>query len=159
MKLLPLLTELKISDYNNPKFINDLEAAIGSNGSSFICTYVASAIKMLEGDNVKIYGFSTGNNPKALYFKDEDIDEGHHFAVLNDRYIIDPWIYNNYLDYERGKKFNRSVFDLRNSKDSQLIEYIYGDPKTWVNITNSVEDFKRLFPKSATQLMKYSTNI
>jgi len=158
MKLLPLLTEIKIQDYNNPNFVKDLESAIEGTGSSFICTYVASAIKMLEGNRVKVYGFSNERNPKAIYFKDDDSpDEGHHFAVLDNRYIIDPWMYNNYVDYKTKKTFNRSVFDLNNPKDSNIIEYVYGDPKTWVNITNSIEDFNKLFPKGVVNLMKYSS--
>jgi len=103
--------------YDSPKIIGVLEKAI--EPSSFICTYVASAIKMLEGDKIKIYGFSTSENPEAKHFVEEnggdsDEDEGHHFAVLDDKYIIDPWIYDNYIKYP--KTFGRSVFDLQKKK-------------------------------------------
>lgn len=129
--------------YDNPKFIELLEKTI--EPSSFICTYVASAIKMLEGDNVKIFGFSTSENPDAKYFVEEngdDSDEGHHFAVLNNRYIIDPWIFDN---------FNRCVFDLQNKND-ELIKYLYGNRNNWTDITNRVEPFDVLFPKTYKEL-------
>ena len=153
MKILNLLTEVNIEQYNSPKFVHDIESAIESNGSSFVCSYVASAIKMLGGNRVKVYGFSNERNPTATYFRDEDDpDEGHHFAVLDNRYIIDPWIYNNYQN--PSKTFNKDVFDLqnKNSDNLKLIQSVYGDPKTWINITNSTPKFEQLFPKTVGEL-------
>jgi len=142
--------------YNIPTFVKILEDIIQEDGSSYICSYVASAIKMLEGDNIKIYGFSQKENPESKYFYDinEDPDEGHHFAVYNNRYIIDPWIYNNYKDYKTKKIFGRSVFDIKNPKDLPLIKYIYGNPKKWTDISNRSDKFESLFPEGATKLKK-----
>jgi hypothetical protein len=114
---------------------------------------VASAVKMLEGDKIKIYGFSTSENPDAKYFVEEngdDSDEGHHFAVMNNRYIIDPWVFDNY---------NRSVFDLQNKNDEEMVKYLYGDKNKWTDITNRVENFKDMFPKTYEELLNYYTNI
>lgn len=132
--------------YDNPKFVELLEKTI--EPSSFICTYVTSAIKMIEGDKIKIYGFSTTENPDAKYFVEEngkDGDEGHHFAVMNNRYIIDPWVFDN---------FNRSVFDLQSKNDEEIIKYLYGDRNKWKDITNRVEPFEQLFPKTYKNLLK-----
>lgn len=137
--------------YDNSKLIQMLEKVI--EPSSFICTYVASAVKMLEGDNIKIYGFSTSENPDATYFVEEngdDSDEGHHFAVMNNRYIIDPWLFDN---------FNRSVFDLQNKNDEEIIRHLYGDINKWTDITNRVENFKNIFPKTYEELLNFYTNI
>jgi hypothetical protein len=148
--------------YDNKKFVKQIEESIEKDGSSFICTFVASAIKMLEGSKVKIYGFSQEENPQALYFKelDEDEEEGHHFAVADDRYIIDAWIFNNF----HGKSvFGRSVFDLENPNDNKIIEYVYGKKSNWTDITNRVGgDFEKLFPKTSSELKqkykKFSSN-
>jgi len=145
--------------YDNPKLVKMIEDSIEKNGSSFICTYVASAVKMLEGSNVKIYGFSIYNNPDAEYFSDEEGDEGHHFAVLDDRYILDAWIYNNYQDYQANIKFNRSVFDLENKEDKKIIKYLYGNRNKWVDITKNVEDFKDLFPLTYKDLINGYKNL
>lgn len=142
--------------YNNPKLVEVITKTIEDNGSSFICTFVASAIKMIEGDKIKIYGFSTTENPDAEYFVEEngeDSDEGHHFAVLNDRYIIDPWIYDNYYNYP--KTFQRSVFDLQNKNDEEIIRYLYGDRNNWTDITDMVEPFEQLFPKTYKNLLDF----
>jgi hypothetical protein len=136
-----------------------IEDSIEKDGSSFICTYVASAVKMLEGSNVKIYGFSIYNNPDAEYFSDEEGDEGHHFAVLDGRYILDAWIYNNYQDYQANIKFNRSVFDLENKEDKKIIKYLYGNRNKWVDITKNVEDFKDLFPLTYKDLINGYKNL
>ena len=145
--------------YDNPELVEMIEKSIERDGTSFICTYVASAIQFLEGDNIKIYGFSIEENPEAVYFSEEEGDEGHHFAVMNNRYIIDPWIYNNYEDYINKKLFNRSVFDLQNEKDEKIIKYLYGDRKNWTDITNNVQKFSILFPKTYKELLDYYKNM
>lgn len=147
--------------YDNPELVKMIEDIIEED-ASFICTWVSSAIKMLEGDDIKIYGFSTEENPESEYFMEEngeDSDEGHHFAVMNDRYIIDPWIYNNYYNYPNT--FNRSVFDLQNKDDEEIIKYIYGDKNNWTDLTKYVEhdyNFKKHFPKTYQKLLDYYKN-
>lgn len=156
MKYLKIFEKFKHNEdinpyiFDNPILVNAIENAIEKDGSSFICSYVASAVKNLV-PNVKIYGFSADENPTSEYFKD-DGDDGHHFAVLNNRYIIDPWIYNNYEDYKSKKTFNRSVFDLKNKNDNNIIQYIYGDKNNWIDITKGFDDFKILFPKTYQDL-------
>jgi hypothetical protein len=78
---------------------------------------------------------------------------------MNDRYIIDPWIYNNYQDYESKINFNRSVFDLQNKDDKKIIKYLYGNKNNWVDITNSMKEFKDLFPRTYNELINYHRNI
>ena len=140
--------------YDDSKVVKMIERAI--EPSSFICTYVASAIKMIEGDNIKIYGFSSEENPESQFFFDEESsEEGHHFAVMDDRYIIDPWIYDNYKDYKTKETFNRSVFDLKNKKDEKIIEMIYGDKSKWTDITEHVDKFENIFPTTYKSLLKH----
>lgn len=137
--------------YDNPKLVEMIEKTI--EPSSFICTYVASAVKMLEGDKVKLYGFSTSENPEAKYFLEEngeDSEEGHHFAVMGNRYIIDPWVFDN---------FNRSVFDLHNKNDQEIVSYLYGDRNKWSDITSQVDDFKDVFPKTYEDLLNFYKNV
>lgn len=137
--------------YDNPKLVQMIGKVI--EPSSFICSFVTSAIKMLEGDKIKVYGFSVMENPDAEYFVEDygdDSDEGHHFAVMNGRYIIDPWVYDN---------FHRSVFDLQSKEDEDIIRYIYGDVNKWTDITNRVDNFKLLFPKTYKKLIEFYNKI
>lgn len=146
--------------FDDPSFVDEIEKAIEEDGTSLICTFVASAIKMLEA-NAKIYGFASGDNPDAVYFFDEDFpnsDEGHHFAVLNDRYIIDPWIYNNFTD-NYPNTFNRSVFDIESAEDEKMIKYLYGKRENWVDITDNVELFQGLLPETSKRLLDFYKNM
>ena len=68
------LNSSELNIYDKPKFVEVLEETIYP--SSFICSYVASAIKMLEGNGVKIYGFSYDENPTSVYFSEEELQEG-----------------------------------------------------------------------------------
>jgi hypothetical protein len=138
------LNSSELNIYDKPKFVEVLEETIYP--SSFICSYVASAIKMLEGNGVKIYGFSYDENPTSVYFSEEELQEGHHFAVLDERFIIDPWIYEDY---------NRSVFDLHKEEDRDVIKYIYGDKDSWTDITPSSNDFKKLFSNKYQTLLDF----
>jgi len=75
---------------------------------------------------------------------------------MDDRYIIDPWIYNNYNNYPN--KFNRSVFDLQNKNDEEIIKYIYGDKNNWTDLTNyfeKEEKFENMFPKTYKDLVDF----
>ena len=39
-----------------------------------------------------------------------------------------------------------------------MIKFIYGNKNNWVDITNSVEDFKDMFPKTYKKLLDYYKN-
>jgi len=61
---------------------------------------------------------------------------GHDFAIVDDRYIVDPWLMEVELDRITtltGKKLyvNQGVFDLENSNDRQLAREIYGPSSNW----------------------------
>lgn len=131
--------------YEDADFIQVLENAISP--FSFNCAYTSSAVKLLEGDKTIIYSFSTCNNQDAKFFIEKngsDSDEGHYFAVKG-QYIIDPWMFD---------RFHRSVFDMFDSEDVNIIKYLYGHSGNWVEITHAVECFKENFPETHGELLK-----
>ena len=102
------------------------EIAYLPNGEQMgICTNNAHYIaETLSNDyTVRVFGFLSENNP----VKNEEIMEvgGHDFAVVNDRYIVDPW-----LSVFAGES-NQTVFDLKDPKDRKLAQHYYGDPGKW----------------------------
>lgn len=145
LKLFEVYNKVDLSIYNDENFIKFLDEEI-IYPSSFICSFVAAAVKYLEGEKVKIYGFSYDENPTSIHFSQEELREGHHFAVLNNRYIIDPWIYEFY---------GQGVFDLKSDQDEEIIEYIYGNKNNWTDITKYNDNFKKLFPKKFKELKYY----
>jgi hypothetical protein len=90
-----------------------------------ICTNWAEKIqKALGKDRVVIAGFLTENNPSAKRM--DYLAGGHDFAVVDGRWIVDPWITEVECEDKRG------VYDLEQPFDDFMIS-IYGDPTMWVS--------------------------
>ena len=87
-----------------------------------ICGFCAAYIVRLEGAG-KVVGFHDGVNPTAhaAGYPGGALD----FALIDDRYIVDPWV------KETGLTSKRAVFDLRDPGDAEEIRYLYGDPSVW----------------------------
>jgi len=101
------------------------------------CTGQARLVRRIEGERVCLFGFSNGNNPGTIVDDPDDPEEGHHFAVLDGRFIVDPWMHSMSLD---GKEaIGRAVFDLADPEDAGVVAACYGDRSTWVRL----EDHER----------------
>ena len=98
----------------------------GDGSSAVQCTGFACAIqKKLGPDRVKVMGFMTEDNPGTEI---ETVAEGHDFAVVDGRYIVDPWI------AEVEGISDAIVFDLQDEGDQARISSIYGDQTTWEEV-------------------------
>lgn len=94
-----------------------------STGASiFICTNGADKVIELVGEGVRC-GFFIEKNP--VTHPEIDGAGGHDFAVIGQRYIVDPWI-----SLFTGAE-DRSVYDLHDPKDAEIIKHIYGDVEKW----------------------------
>jgi len=100
-----------------------------------VCTGFACMIQKKLPGRVKVYGFSSEANPQAAV---SDLAQGHDFAVVDDRYIVDPWL----IEVESGEITRpmgglsidlqgQGVFDMQDDEDKKLIDIIYGDRNTW----------------------------
>lgn len=89
-----------------------------------ICTVGARAMAEMHGGKVK--GYFHEDNPTAAIGKDEG---GHDFAVLHDRYIVDPWHKHMY-------GHPNAVHDLKNPAHEAAIKHLYGDPATWSTVAD-----------------------
>lgn len=107
-----------VNRWNDKKFVAKYEHLM----NNFHCETVAEVVKRLEGG--QIWGFSDEENPGTKYFSGDD-EDGHHFTVVDNRYIVDPWM----LEME-----GRSVFDLDSSKDKTIIKKLYGQRSKWTRI-------------------------
>lgn len=112
-----------------------------NDASLAICTYGAQyVIKDLgEGD---LYGFFVKDNP----VEDSEItgSEGHDFAVIRGRYIVDLWI-KHFVQTE-----DKAIFDLQDPEDAAKITELYGDPRKWTLSldSNSFEPGDPAYPHS-----------
>jgi hypothetical protein len=72
----------------------------------------------------RIVGFGKDDNPQSGMIKKGA--EGHDFALVEGRYIVDGWLKN----VNRGAP--RAVFDLQDPADADDVSRIYGDTNTFM---------------------------
>lgn len=96
------------------------------NGRSVtLCTNCAEWIRAHEPD-CRILGWPKHANPTATVMGDVLRGViGHDFAVVGDRYIVDPWA------IETARTTTQAVFDLDDPRDHALVRTLYGDPEAW----------------------------
>lgn len=87
-----------------------------------ICSNWACYVRRLEGPDAVIFGFAGEDNPTSEISR---LADGHDFAVLDGRWIIDPWV--KHVE----ALSDRCVFDLSDPADAPLITRIYGDQAAW----------------------------
>lgn len=100
--------------------------------SGVSCTGFATAIKRKVGKRIEVYGFSGDDNPTAGIL---DLHDGHDFAVLDSRFIIDPWLVEvekGLITTPTGNKLNlggKGIFWIQ--RENWLVNQIYGLPGSW----------------------------
>lgn len=103
-------------------FDEEREASLlPDGGRAASCYDCASYIRSLE-PNTEIYGFWSRENTG---WAGAILQDGHDFAVVDRRYIVDPWI------VETEHLSDRAVFDLKNPADHAEVRRLYGDRRSW----------------------------
>lgn len=101
------------------------ESLLPDGGSAVCCTDYASWIyKRLPG-RVKIYGFSNDKNPTSRIAREVIHPGGHDFAIVDDRFIVDPW------PRLVAGAFRQMVFDLTDPADAAIVADVYGPRECW----------------------------
>jgi inorganic pyrophosphatase len=109
-----------------------------NSGSSFrdnpysgvTCTgYACSILHKLGKGRVKVFGFSETDNPKSRIVEKDNT--GHDFAVVDGRYIVDPWL----TEFSLASGTDQGVFDMQDPKDAAEVQKIYGDRANWKDMT------------------------
>lgn len=98
------------------------------NGRSWTnCTGFAWSVQdKLGKDRVKVWGYFNRDNPEALAGAEVG---GHDFALLDERFVIDPWLTDVWAAEE-------GVFDLQGGEEEQVkIRRWYGDRQRWSEVT------------------------
>lgn len=81
------------------------------------CDECACAIVERHGGHY--VGFFTEDNPNRI----AERCEGHAFAIVDERYLVDPWA--------KDVMGQRAVYDLTSSVERTRVRELYGDPRTW----------------------------
>lgn len=106
-----------------PEYHDGDTVCVGCEGDDYgygaICTSHAEYIATHE--NGLVCGFMVEDNPCEI----GELADGHDFALIEGRYIVDTWLYN----WEES--IDKPVLDMQNPDDSKLIRRFYGDPDKW----------------------------
>lgn len=103
----------------------DTESLLPGGGSAVCCTEYAIHIYKQLPDRVKIHGFANENNPTSRVARELIHPGGHDFAVVDGRFIVDPW------PRLVPGVFEQLVFDLQDAVDAAKVADIYGPQHCW----------------------------
>lgn len=118
---------------NDDTFEDRDTVSVFPNGDqAVICTSWADDLrKRLGPEAVALFGFSAEANPGSYV---SEIADGHDFAIVNKRYIVDGWTTNVETIHQTG------VMDLEDDDDLDEITRLYGDPRQWDPRANELAD-------------------
>ena len=111
---------------------------LSDGGRASNCADCAHFIQSLE-PQTEIYGFWSKDNPT---WAGAALHDGHDFAVVEGRYIVDPWM----VETEALSK--RAVFDLENPADASEICRLYGNCFKWFLTEEAVPVLTGTAPES-----------
>lgn len=102
-------------------------------GSAVCCTDYAIHVYLRFPERTKIVGFANVDNPESRVAKEEIHPEGHDFAIVDDRFLVDPWIKLVACETQQV------VFDLANPMDQAVVLDFYGPRDLWVHMDDTEE--------------------
>lgn len=118
--------------YRNTNIETLTLSSIFQNGDDAICcTNYARHIFNNSKRRVKIHGFKNEDNPTAKIVKENMHPGGHDFAVIEGRFLVDPWIKLVRM------KADRIAFDMCDQKDSEYVNDMYGPKDNWKHMVEA----------------------
>jgi hypothetical protein len=90
------------------------------------CRCVDAALKVVEKFGGQVVGYNRSQNPLALI--GINLCEGHDFAIVAERFIIDYWA------FRVARIIDRPVLDITQPSDARLVRDLYGEMNRWEQI-------------------------
>lgn len=107
------------------------------DGSMVNCTGYAIQIGKKFPDSTLIFGFENEDNPDCDIVQKRLHPGGHDFAVLEDRWLIDPWVKQVRYAYEQ------TIYDLLDPRDFALVRARYGRRDNWKHNVEAEKEFRK----------------
>lgn len=109
------------------------ESLLPHGGSACCCTDYATHIYLALPGRVQIFGFANEDNPMSRVARERIHPGGHDFAVVDSRYLVDPWprLVPGVLD--------QMTFDFQDPADAALLLDVYGPRHCWKHMTVAEE--------------------
>ncbi|ARL04218.1 hypothetical protein [Burkholderia pseudomallei] len=103
--------------------------------SAITCTNYAVQVGRKLPDRTEIFGFANEHNPTSRVAREEIHPGGHDFALVDGRYLVDPWI------RLVAAACDQICFDLGDPADAELVRDLYGPRECWRRMTSAEADF------------------
>ncbi|GBG14314.1 uroporphyrinogen decarboxylase [Novimethylophilus kurashikiensis] len=100
-------------------------SCLPDGSSATCCTNYAVQVRNAYPGRVQIVGFHNENNPTSRVAIEGIHPGGHDFAILDDRYLIDPWIKLVAADTDQ------IIYDLQDPDDAAKVAINYGPASCW----------------------------
>lgn len=113
----------------------DCQSFFPDGSSAVCCTDYARQISQKLPGRVQIFGFANEDNPTSRVALEELHPGGHDFAVVDDRYVVDPWV--RLVLCEKGS----IVFDMHDQDGAAEILRTYGPQSCWTRMDQSTQSF------------------
>lgn len=124
------------AQYEDKADMPGTQSYLPNGGSAVCCTDYACHIYTALPGRVEIYGFANEDNPASRCAREEYHPGGHDFAVVDGRYIVDPW------PRLVAAVLEQMVFDLEDAEGAALALDVYGPRECWTRMTGA-EDYAR----------------
>lgn len=115
----------------------DAHSIMPDDSSATCCTNYANHVRsVLEAMSyeVEVVGFANEDNPSSLCAKEEFHPGGHDFAIVNQRYLVDPWV--RLVACVEDQIF----YDLSDKVDAGKALEIYGPRHCWLPLSINSND-------------------
>lgn len=107
----------------------DVESRFPDMTSAVVCTNYAHQIaRALYPRPVIIRGFANQDNPQSRVAREAIHPGGHDFAIVEGRFLVDPWIRLVACAAEQ------IVYDLEDPVDATAVRDLYGPAKCWSDL-------------------------
>lgn len=106
-----------------------------ADGTDAICctNYAIHVVRGVHPVSARIMGFANIDNPRSRVAREEIHPAGHDFAIVADRYLVDPWIV-----FVAGYT-HQIVFDLSDPRDAATVLDLYGPAECWTPNIRAME--------------------
>lgn len=109
-----------------PDAMPGAQSLFPDGSSAIVCTEYAVQVARQYPGRTQVVGFANEDNPTSR-FAQEDSGEGHDFALVDKRYLVDLWLRLVYGEHQ-------AVFDLEDPVDAAYVLEFYGPRKCWKKI-------------------------
>lgn len=135
-----MLAPTQVPDWHKDAL--DSESVFPDGLDAVCCTWYAVQVYKAYPGRVQILGFANQDNPTSLVAREQLHPGGHDFAVLDNRYIIDPWLKLVACVTEEV------VLDLTVENDVNCALNRYGPRNLWQRNLNAERFAQKLSGKS-----------